>query len=368
MKFTFDRPTAGRKDSTAQLVELAQHVERAGFDRHGVSDWKFFQDCFVVMTACLQATTTLQVESLVTEPYVRNPAVTAAAMATMDDLSGGRAIFGIGAGVESSSRVWTSPWGHARPHPLAAVREAVELSRRMWGGDEVTVHGQVAHVEQAKLSFETRPAIPVCIAARSPRMLALAGEIADIVHVASFYLSVPWQREILGHVRAGAERARRQLGSFEIDMTVPCSVSRDRDAARDSAKRLAAQGLTWMTATDEYALKGWQRPADLQVPESLERKLKGWNFRAQPVPPDDIKEAIPDDILDRFTVAGTPEECAERLRALHRALPDVTGFRLYLVPAGRNTTVPYPFQSYLELLEACGDVLRATKRRDRVSP
>jgi 5,10-methylenetetrahydromethanopterin reductase len=247
------------------------------------------------------------------------------------------------------------------------VREAVEVSRRMWRGEEVTFRGQVVRIERAKLSFQARPDIPVCIAARSPKMLALAGEIADIVHVASFYLSVPWQREILANVRKGAERAGRQMGSFEIDMTVPCSISTDRDAARDSAKRLAAQGLTWMTATDEYPLKGWQPPADLQVPESLERKLKQWNFRAQPVPPDDIKNAISDDVLDRFAVAGTPEECAERLRELRRALPEVTGFRIYLVPARRNATVPYPYQSYLELLEASGDMLRLASRMDRVS-
>src|SRR5262249_35433573 len=104
MKFTFGNlPTIGWNEPTAKLIDLARRSEAAGFDRFGVSDWKFYQDCFVVMTACLQATTTLEVESLVTEPYVRNPALTAAALATMDDLSGGRAILGIGAGVESSS-------------------------------------------------------------------------------------------------------------------------------------------------------------------------------------------------------------------------------------------------------------------------
>src|SRR5262245_51167651 len=123
MKFTFDRPTAGRRDSIPQILDLARSAESAGFDRYAVSDWKYYQDCFVVMTACLMATTKLEAESLVTEPYTRNVAITAAAMAAMDDLSGGRVVFGIGAGVESSSRVWTAPWGFERPHPVDAVRE-----------------------------------------------------------------------------------------------------------------------------------------------------------------------------------------------------------------------------------------------------
>ena len=63
MKFTFDRPTAGRRDTIPQIVELARHADAAGFDRYAVSDWKFYQDCFVVMTACLMATRKLEAES-----------------------------------------------------------------------------------------------------------------------------------------------------------------------------------------------------------------------------------------------------------------------------------------------------------------
>ncbi len=126
LKFTFSNlPTIGWNDPTSRIVDIARRAEEVGCHRFGVSDWKFYQECFVTMTACLQATTTLEVESSVTEPYVRNPALTAAAIATMDDLSNGRAILGIGAGVESSSRVWTAPWGHERPRPVQAVREAI---------------------------------------------------------------------------------------------------------------------------------------------------------------------------------------------------------------------------------------------------
>ena len=101
VKFTFGNlPSIGWREPTGRLVELAQRAESAGFDRFGVSDWRFYQDCFVVMTACLQATNRLEVESLVTDPYVRHPSLTAVALATMDELSNGRAIMGIGGGIE----------------------------------------------------------------------------------------------------------------------------------------------------------------------------------------------------------------------------------------------------------------------------
>jgi 5,10-methylenetetrahydromethanopterin reductase len=321
-----------------------------------VSDWKFYQDCFVVMTACLQATTRLQVASLVTEPYVRNPAVTAAAIATLDDLSGGRAILGIGAGVESSSRVWTSPWGHTRPHPVQAVREAVEVSRRMWRGEEVTLEGSVVHVEQARLSFSGRPDTRVMIAARSPRMLQLAGELADIVHLASFFGNVGHHRENLAQVRSGAERAGRAWGSFEIDISLPCSISADRDAARQAAKRPAAIGILWTSARDEYALKGWQRPASFSVPSSVVAALSRWNFRNEPQLPDELADLITDDILDEFALAGTPEECAQRLLVLQRALPEVTGLRIYAVPPLPDGKVLYA--GYVDMIAEMEHMIR----------
>ena len=235
MKFTFGNlPSIGWVDPAGKLVELAQLCEREGLDRFGVSDWRFYHDCFVVMTACLQATDRLEVESLVTDPFVRHPALTAAAHATMDDLSRGRAILGIGAGVEQPTF-----WGYERLHPMTAVREAVEIMRRMLAGETVTYEGRVISVEGAKLDFQPyRRDLPILIAARGKRMLELAGELGDIVHLASFFVNAGHHRDNLEHVRRGAGRAGRRMGSFEIDISMPCSVSEDRAAARRAAKQI----------------------------------------------------------------------------------------------------------------------------------
>ena len=93
-------------------------------------------------------------------------------------------------------------------------------------------------------------------------MERLAGELADIVHLASFFVNAGHHRENLEHVRAGAERAGRRMGSFEIDFSMPCSVSDDRAAARRAAKRPAAQGILWTAAAERYSRdrKDWIRP------------------------------------------------------------------------------------------------------------
>jgi len=330
MKFTFDLPTSLWRESSQRFVDLARHYEDAGIDRFGVADWRYYPDLYVHMTACLMATERLQLESLVTDPFVRHPALTALAHATMDDLSRGRVVLGLGGGLEQPAL-----WPAERAHPLDAVRDAVEICRGMFRGEEVTYRGRVISVERAKLNFRPfRADLPILIAARGKRMIELAGEIADIVHLAAFFVNVTHRREELEHVAAGAARAGRAMRSFEIDISIPCSVSDDRAAARHAAKRPAAQGILWMAGAEKYSRQraDWRRPTEFNVPEHVITALANWDFWTQPYLARELADLITDDVLDQFAIAGTPEECAQRIRELHAALPDVTGVRLYALP------------------------------------
>src|SRR5207244_10698666 len=123
--------------------------------------------------ACMQGTERLEFERLLTERYVRHPSLTAQALATMDELSNGRAIMGTGGVIEPPAF-----WGESRPHPVDAVRESVEICQRMWRGEEANLDGKVMRVHGARLHFVApRPGIRVLIAARGRRMLELAGEV-----------------------------------------------------------------------------------------------------------------------------------------------------------------------------------------------
>jgi 5,10-methylenetetrahydromethanopterin reductase len=277
----------------------------------------------------------------------------------MDDLSRGRAILGIGAGVEQPTF-----WEYERKLPLTAVREAVEICKRMFAGETVTAHGKEISVDAAKLNFTPfRPDLPILIAARGANMLELAGELADIVHLASFFVNAGHHRENLDHVRRGAERAGRRMGTFEIDISMPCSVSEDRDAARRAAKRPAAQGILWTAAAERYSRerKDWVRPKQFNVPEDVIQALASWDFWTQAHFPDRLADLITDDVLDQFALAGTPEECAERLRALQRELPEVTGVRIYAVPpAGKPL-----FEGYVDMVKGFGQVARLVNASER---
>src|SRR5262249_54460615 len=160
-------------------------------------------------------------------PYTRSPAAIASAWATMANLSGGRAIMGIGGGVESASPVSVGPGGDERPHPPTAGREARDRGRPLLRRGGGSLEGTVLHVSPATLKFACPDPIPVLIAARGKGMLRLAGEIADVVHLASLFLNVDHQRDNLARIHEGARRAGRPAGSFEIDLSVTVAISRD---------------------------------------------------------------------------------------------------------------------------------------------
>jgi alkanesulfonate monooxygenase SsuD/methylene tetrahydromethanopterin reductase-like flavin-dependent oxidoreductase (luciferase family) len=355
MHFTVSNfPGMGWNERSRQVVDLARVCEEVGIERFAIEDNRFHYDCFALITACLEATERLVVECLVTDPFVRPPYLTARMAGTIADLSDGRLILGWGGGLERPAFS-----GETRLHPMQAVRESVEVCRRLWSGERVDMEGQVVRTLGAVFHFAPTPHIPILIAARGRGMLRLAGEIGDIAHMASVFIDTEHQRENVARVVAGARRVERRADSFEIDMSVPICVSRDRQLARRSAKRIAAQGILWMAAAEEYSRDrtDWKRPPQLTVSDDIVTAItSNWNMWKQPALPDDLAALISDDVLDQFAVAGEPEECAKRLCALAAEVPGITGMRFKLPPP----TGPSAFESYREIFELLGDVLDRT--------
>jgi 5,10-methylenetetrahydromethanopterin reductase len=361
VKFTFSNlPATGWALPAGRIADLARLAEDVGFDRFAVADLPFHYDCVTVMTACLLRTERLQVESLVTNPYTRDPALVAAAWATMASLSDDRAILGIGGGVESATRVYVAPWAHERPHPAEAVREAVQVYRAMWRGERVTFDGKIVHVHDATLDCPLPGRIPILVAARGPLMLKMAGEIADIAHLASLFLDRAHQRKNVAAVLDGARAAGREVDGVEIDASVTMSVSEDREKARRDARRNAAQTILWMAGTDRHnAKREWKRPPEFDVDEGLIRALTtGWDMWRVPELPVELEAMIDEATLDRFTIAGDPDECAAKVRSLADDLPEITGFRMKLARPVRSAT----YRDYEEALHGMGEVIAALRK------
>jgi len=188
-------------------------------------------------------------------------------------------------------------------------------------------------------------------------MLALAGEIADIVHLASLFLGRESRADDLARVSEGARRAGRGSGSYEIDVSVTVSASRDRTRAREAARRNAAQSILWYAGADRYGKqREWSMPRGFDVPRAtVDALAAGWDMWRDPTLPPELGALIGDEVLDRFTVWGTPDECARRLRTLEADAPGATGFRIKLPVPIRSK----PLGEYLGDVDALGETIAA---------
>lgn len=159
----------------ADTVALAVEAERAGYSRCRVYDEGLVtRDVYVTMAAIAAATDSILIGPGITNPYTRHPAQTASAIATLDEMSGGRAVLGIGAG----GSLTLDPICIERHRPLVAVRETVEACRALFAGGVVDRDGAFVQLRSARL-HPCRPDIEIWLAGRGPRMLGLGGEIAD---------------------------------------------------------------------------------------------------------------------------------------------------------------------------------------------
>lgn len=158
-----------------EIVALAVEAERLGFDRCWVYDEGLItRDVYVTMAAVAAATERIDIGPGITNPYTRHPAATASAIASLDEMSGGRAFLGIGAG----GSLTLDPIGLERTRPLAAVREVIEIARKLFSGDQVDHEGPTASLRSASMGYG-RPDIEIWLAGRGPKMLALGGAVAD---------------------------------------------------------------------------------------------------------------------------------------------------------------------------------------------
>ncbi|NPV77736.1 MAG: LLM class flavin-dependent oxidoreductase [Anaerolineae bacterium] len=159
----------------AELVEVVKEAERLGYHRCWIPDEGIVhRDVFVALALAAEQTHSIQLGTGITNPYIRHPAITAAAIATIHELSSGRAFLGISAG----GSVTLGPLGMTPVRPLQAVREMIDLSRSLLQGETVTAQGAFFTLNRASIPY-AKKTVEIWLAARGNKMLKLGGELAD---------------------------------------------------------------------------------------------------------------------------------------------------------------------------------------------
>ena len=291
----------GKVHSVTRIGELAAEAEALGYDDVWVSNERFYRDMYVGLTVATLRTQRARLGSFVVDPYSAHPAITAATAATLDELSGGRAVVGIGAGGTGFPAM-----GIERTKPAAAIREAIVVMRRLLAGETVTFEGEVVRCHDARLHVPPRPGIPFLVATQGERVLGVSGEVADEVMISTF-ASEPAFRLAAGHVAAGAARAHRAAGSVPLVARIDASIGDDLAACRAAVKPILTVVL--LVTQPHWA---WVAAEGLEVPPALAAVLREGDYnRALAAAPQ-----LPDAFADRFAWVGPPARVAEQVAAL----------------------------------------------------
>ena len=303
-----------------RTISLARQAEAGDFSYGWLFDshvlWK---DPYPLLTVMALNTTSMRLGTCVTNPATREPSVTASALATLNEISGGRMDLGIGRG-DSARRVMGKP-----PTTLARLEEATVLIRDLVGGQTVNQEGTDLH-----FGWTRGDRLPVWIAGYGPKALELTARIADgvILQLADPDL-IRW---FVSQLRDYAAKAGREPNEIKVMAAAPAHVG-DLESCRERVRWFPA-----LVSNHVVDLVNRYEPKDL--PPALTgyvREREGYDYLHHAEVGSSNAAFVGDDVVDRFCVIGGIEDHMRKLRELADA--GVDQFNIYLMNGDEEQTL-----------------------------
>ncbi|MEM0217200.1 MAG: 5,10-methylenetetrahydromethanopterin reductase [Candidatus Nezhaarchaeales archaeon] len=280
------------------LVGSVVQAESVGFDYVWITDHYANRCVYIALTVAALNTKRVKLGTGVTNPFHVHPAWTASAIATLNEVSNGRAVLGIGPGDRST----LGQIGINLEKPLTAVKETVEVIRRLWAGETLNFTGDAFRLANAKLNFKPSTSIPIYIGAQGPKMLELAGAIGDGVLINA---SHPKDFEYaIKYIKEGATRAGRRIEDVDVAAYAALSVDEVSAKAKETAKTVVAFIIAGSpdSVLERHGIKK-------EEVETIRGALAKGDIPG-------ASKAVSDESLDAFSISGTPEECMSRIEQL----------------------------------------------------
>ena len=322
------------REPLSRTAELARAVDDQGFEALWYIDFQLgMKDVYAAMNLAALSTENVLIGAGVTNLVTRHPTVTANATAALDELSGGRALLGLGAG-------WSAVLGAGgAPSRLKDLRSGIDEFRQLFSGGPCELYGTQVRMATA------RRQIPIYLAVSQPAMLRLAGETCDgaVLMGAADPAFCSWQ---LDYIHQGLEAAGRDRSELTVDLVVTMSVDADEARAIDDVR-------AWATS-QAATFHPWKR-----MPPAWER------FRpefAQAAAAYDLvdhlslraghKQVVSDDFVRSVALVGDVDECVDRLRRLWQL--DIDRITFALLSGGREQRLAYLSGTMLGAVETPG--------------
>ena len=318
--------------TATEIAECAERAESLGYESVWVAEGHG-GDQFAILAACALRTRRVRLGTAISSVFVRTAPTIAMAAATVDELSGGRFVLGLG----SSHRVQVAPeHGVDYARPLDRVRDTVAVVRTLLREGEVGHAGETVRIEDFKLWFRPcRPDPPVYLSALFPKMLELTGEIADGVILTRSTLATATATAARERLAAGAARAGRDPGVIEVTSLLPTSVADDREAALAAAR----PGLAFYAG---FFPRYNRLLAESGFAAEAAAVAKAWAAGDAA----GAARAVTDEMIAATGVAGTPAECRNRIEAYRDSGLDLP----IISPFARGDDAK---ERFLAAIEAC---------------
>ena len=284
-------------------LEIVKYAEKKGFDAVWQAESRLVRDAIVPMAAYAAVTEKIKVGSGVINNWTRNVGLLAATYLTLDDLAPDRIICGIGA--------WWDPLaknvGIDRYKPLTAMREHVDVLRRLLNLERVTFHGEHIHVDEIELDVvhgrrEPRN-VPIMIGATGDKMMELTGEIADGV-VLNYCVEPSYNLRAMELLDKGAKKAGRRVEDLDRPQLVVCSVDNDHDKAIEETASLLCQYMAQQPHIAKASGVSDDVVAEIQ-------SILGWPATHEQI--EKAKHLVPKDLIYKITASGTPAEARSKV-------------------------------------------------------
>ncbi len=290
-------------ENISDLVGLAQEAESAGFD----SVWatELYRTSFQQLAAIAQSTNRIKLGTAVALAFVRTPLITTLTSLDIDEVSHGRLILGLGAGAKRTNELW-----HGIEHgkPVTRIKECIELIRYMsenlHKGDILRYKGTYYDIETKgyhRVFTPVRQGFPIYLAGVGSKMIQAAGEVADgyLGHVVCSYEYI--KKVVHPSIAQGLTLSGRKPQNFTTSSIITCAVSNNRKEAMEAARATIAFYATVRTYEPPFALHGFLNETRNIREAFFERNIKR------------MISSVTDDMIDTFSVCGTPEECRHKI-------------------------------------------------------
>lgn len=306
---------------------MARAAEDAGFD--SVWDYEFYRNPFVMHGMTSQATERITLAAGLAITCNRTPFEYANAALDVDEASGGRLLLGIGTGAGGFADVFS---GNPIDHPATRLREYIHAIRLCWEhldtGKPLDFQGRYYGFANPPFNpFGLRPVlrrdIPIYIAALRPTMLKLAGELSD--GVIGYMMSPRYLDEVVWpNLKAGAQKAGRDVSTLDIASETICSISTDRAEAYRRARIQVGIYASYPVSEPLVDQLGLQKQR-LEVLNALMTEGPGC-----------LERVVSDELVDALSITGTPDECRRKLADFTDRLPHVILHTPYVPPLAQE--------------------------------